>query len=533
MLFLTFDSHHDGLVLSTIRFTRDAISTNTPLPFNQYGPAWSIFGTLTTFVVPFEYLMLSLRLLTLSIYALTAFLIYKYSKQFMSQRVAILSLSIYLVAQPFVSTYQSGFMSWPSTYVSPILLFLLFAFASLEKRNSLLARYRLYAWITFLLLFLIFTRLQVGLLSLAFALLFTLIYLPKIDFFRFFITLLSLTTFTLLVMSKFELFKFALKDGFNYGIFHAASDLPFTIPTLSLLGAIGWGIIYLFLWKIQDLRISFSLLYSLSALVLIIFVIGIYLVFRDRNLNFFGFTSMFQRRLWVSLFICAAALCIYIFLRFLMIFFIKREKPEPVYLSLIVFSLIGFTQSYPLFDQMHVWWGSVPLILVIARNILRISFFSTPGFRSPLIITLCFFLILNTVLVLQSITREEIAFKSLGVNNLRDRPNVVQTYEMVSSLIKENIPEGATVQNLCPDANVFLTENIYRSTSYLPVYWSNFALTPYMKESLKSQPGSFIMDCLGAVNSTPELFEISNKNLTLVAELNDGFARNWQIYFYR
>ncbi len=531
MLFITFDSHHDGLILSTIRLTRDALSTNTPLPFNQYGPAWSIFGALITFLVPFEYLMLSLRLITLLLYVLTALLIYKYAKQVMNQRVATLSLCIYLVAQPFVSTYQSGFMSWPSAYVSPILLLLLFAVAGIEKDYSSVPKYLRYSWITFLILFLTFTRLQVGLLSLVFVLLFTLLYLPKSDFLRFFMTLFSVSIFAFLIMARSELFRFALEDGFNYGIFHAASDLPFTLPTLSLLGAIGWGIIYLYLWKHKNLAIaSFR---NIIPLVSIIFAVGIFLIITRRNLNFFGFTSTFQRRLWVSLFIFAAALCVWIFLKFLMNFVLKREKPEPIYFSLIAFSIIGFTQSYPLFDQMHVWWGSVPLILVIARSVERISFSSASGVRFHLKILLCFSLILNSVLVFQSLTRELVTFESSGLIHLRDQPNIVQRYDKVSLFINNNIPEGAMVQNLCPDANIFLTEKKFKNISYLSVYWTNFASTPYMKDALKSQPGSFILDCVGAVGSTPEYFQLIDGNLTQVAQFNDDLSRMWQLYYYR
>jgi hypothetical protein len=88
--FLGFDSHHDGLILTTVHQLHDSIRDGGPWPFNQYGPFWVLPFTLATYPLPPEWVFPSIRIMTVGFYLLTGSLIYK--------SVKIISFSSRLIA---------------------------------------------------------------------------------------------------------------------------------------------------------------------------------------------------------------------------------------------------------------------------------------------------------------------------------------------------------------------------------------------------------------------------------------------------
>jgi hypothetical protein len=235
----------------------------------------------------------------------------------------------------------------------------------------------------------------------------------------------------------------------------------------------------------------------------------------------------------VALFIAAAGITVYKLCLTAIRWGLKGKKPERLHISLALMSLIGFTQSFPLFDQMHVWWGAVPLVLLVSIPLEAIYVSVTSSLLSRSIALLALLLSLNASLLIQSLGRESLDFDSKGLGLLRDQPAVVANYDRINDFVIRYIPERSMVQNICPDANVFLTDQEYRSSSHLTVFWQNFSDTQYMDSALKSKPGSYILDCTGFVKSAPEVFGISIKRITRVSEMKDIHGRHWSIYFYR
>jgi hypothetical protein len=182
---------------------------------------------------------------------------------------------------------------------------------------------------------------------------------------------------------------------------------------------------------------------------------------------------------------------------------------------------------------MHVWWGAVPLVLLVSIPLEAIYVSVTSSLLSRSIALLALLLSLNASLLIQSLGRESLDFDSKGLGLLRDQPAVVANYDRINDFVIRYIPERSMVQNICPDANVFLTDQEYRSSSHLTVFWQNFSDTQYMDSALKSKPGSYILDCTGFVKSAPEVFGISIKRITRVSEMKDIHGRHWSIYFYR
>lgn len=58
-IFFGFDVHHDGLSLSTLILTKEALLGSGPYPFNQYGPAWTIPYLPISLLIPIESLYLA------------------------------------------------------------------------------------------------------------------------------------------------------------------------------------------------------------------------------------------------------------------------------------------------------------------------------------------------------------------------------------------------------------------------------------------------------------------------------------------
>jgi hypothetical protein len=534
MLFITFDAHHDGLVLATIRMTRNSLESGMPLPFNQYGPSWSLLFTFFTWFSPFQYLMISLRVLTLVVYLMTGYLIFYISKKFFSQRTAYLATLIFALSQPFTSIYQSGFMSWPSIFASPFILLLIFFInrrtLAVNESNKLLFD----SSIVILLILLIFSRAQVGLLALVFVVAYFLIYLKIKDLAVFGFLFLITTVILVLTSLNIELFKYSFLDTFSYGALKASRGLGFSTPVMSIIGAFLWLILFYLLKRRGTIGFEFERkLLPVLALGFFTFVVMVMLLADRQNLELFGLFSTLQRRLWVSLFLFSFSLIAIVFLKKVYRILLKDASLDDRKFLVFGFSIVGFAQIYPLFDQMHSWWGAAPLVISMAYYLdVYFSKSRVIVFHTTLVLcTLALFF--NVGLSLASLDRSRSAFPSEQLTFIQDSPEIQQSFSSTNDFLRENLPAGSTVQNLCPDANVFLLPENFASTTYLTVFWNNFENTPHIAPQLKSYENTYIVDCLGIVKSDPELFGISPSSISLISKYLDAQKRIWNIYLYQ
>ena len=67
LIFIGFDSHHDGLILTTVNMIHDSIRNRGEWPFNQYGPFWAIPFVLFTYFLPNALVFTTLRIIMLSV----------------------------------------------------------------------------------------------------------------------------------------------------------------------------------------------------------------------------------------------------------------------------------------------------------------------------------------------------------------------------------------------------------------------------------------------------------------------------------
>lgn len=533
MLFITFDPHHDGLILSTVRLTRQSLLTGAPLPFNQYGPAWSILDTIFTWFVPFSQLMLSLRLLTFLLYLLTGFLLFNIGRRIYSVKTGYIAVLLFVISQPFVSTYQSGFMSWPSAYAPPLLLSITHLWLKRDQNKEHESTSLLDTGIAVLAILLIFTRAQVGLLATAFLTFLYFYYLGRKALIKFLSIYSCLVSIVLCCSIVFPMFGNAINDEFIYGAMHASAELGFKIPYFSILGASGWLLGFYLLLRVKIKKFNFGTK-SLILFTLVIALIGV-LIFKiaeQRELSYFGLFSTLQRRFWVSLFLACMLVGL---IKFRGIFknrrFVLRNFSR--YEVLIVgFSLVGYSQTYPLFDQMHSWWGSVPLVLLIANLLINtLDNMKITGLRVGSLI-IAFLMVLNLGLAGASIYKPRDPLLSSQLSLIYESPEISKSFTRISSFLNREIPAGARVQNLCTDAHVFLLPKELNSSTYLTVHWNNFRDTPHMKKLLPVRMDTYIVDCLGLVASNTKYLKIDSKSLELRSIYNDLSGRKWRIYYY-
>ena len=80
LLFLNFDSHHDGLMLTTINSLRAALTGGQDWPFNQYGSFWAFPYVMFSYLFPSSMTFFSMRLLAVLCYLLSGYLLFRLAK---------------------------------------------------------------------------------------------------------------------------------------------------------------------------------------------------------------------------------------------------------------------------------------------------------------------------------------------------------------------------------------------------------------------------------------------------------------------
>jgi hypothetical protein len=532
-IFLTFDSHHDGLILSTVRLTKESLASGTTLPFNQYGPGWSILEALITWPIPFKYLMLTLRLLTLAIYALTGFLLFIVGRKVYSELTGLIAVFIYFLSQPFVSTYKSGFMSWPSVYASPAILLIIYLWLIRIEGHNKQKHTVIDICISSIAFFLLLTRAQIGILAIAFL---SFLYLRKFGkqhllIFCSFLTILITLAVSATMLSP--IFSYSLKDEFIYGALHASSDLGFRIPIFSLIGASAWLVSFFVIKRMILSGFTLTKRYFIYLAVVFSTIILLFVkISENRNLDSFSLMSTIQRRFWVSLFLGFILLSLFQIMVLLRISRVGTTRNHEMDILILGFSLVAYSQTYPLFDQMHSWWGACPVILIIANEVTKKLTNSEVKFAKLLSIGALTLLSLNLALILDSTTSSRTKLPATQLAFIYENSANASLVRGVSDFLSSNISEGTKVQNLCSDANVFLLDKKMKTSTHLTVFWDNFPETPYMNGVISVSDNTYIVDCLGLVEKKSKFLKIVEAKIHKQASYKDPLGRNWVVYKY-
>ena len=551
LAFIGFDAHHDGLILTTVHLTRDAIQSGSPWPFNQYGPAWVLIYSAITWPLQSEWLFLGLRIVTILSYIITGLLIWKIASRFMSNQGAFMTMLVFFFCQPFVSNLGSDLVPWPSAIVMPIvagMTLLSFRIIDFENANfiGVAAPFINGIFVTIV----IFSRVQVGFAFLIIGIGLCLFAGKRI-----------LTSFLLgFFFGTFILFLFLLKNGFLldslrdefvFGASYLSGDRSsYPKPLITFLG-VAIFLVLLFLDKnfaniyskclavIRFKKVVFFCLTTLLFLIAFAKLLQIY--------SFLELTTIASRRIWISYFL---AIIIYSTVRSITQTYSAFKQNHSIRSGLnarnllVVLSIAAQSQIFPLFDQMHFWWGSIPaviLVCIVTREKLIESGILTNLVPRKLFIVavlpLCILLGLSPWL--NQISQTRTSFNINIAKKLYTEPELARQEEDLQKFFSTFISQGDRVLNLCENANVFFVNKSFKPASRIFVLWSNIASDDSMvQELIKSRPTKVVTCSMNRILNLQKKLEITQEKIVnqavkdpyISAQFTQGPNLAWTIY---
>ena len=504
--FFNFDEHHDGLILSTIRLGKTALIEGGDYPFNQYGPFWTIPFLVISLIIPEGFLFLGIRCLTVISYFASAYILYKISRLFLNQKHSKVVIILFLGSQPFVSDYGSSLVPWPSGIIMPFILTMsYFSILQVVKTNTRLNLSRLPIYVGFSLPLIILTRLQVGILFMMVSILALAFSDQKNKYLKFSLGFASSATLIIIYLLQFGWIGDAFYDQIIFGSTYLSADKStFPKPIFTIAGVAFFSLILLLgptaLKNMDNIRprtvVFFYLAVSASTLVALFYLIN------GRSISLLSSLVVMTRRFWITsalaslLFLCLIALITR--LKSNQETKIWGRKPIEVVL-LLLFAISFQSQTYPLFDQMHFWWGS-PLTFLVMVIVWKESFenkFSGLASKSSLTAV-------GVVLLLISVLIPWSAQLSSPKNKLpKEIGQLVYTTQQAAQyqrdlqrFFQKNIEQGARVLNLCDDTNVYFQNNQYVPASRIFVFWGEqMSHAPAIIKSFKESNPEFVVTC--------------------------------------
>lgn len=491
----SFDSHHDGLVLTTLNMTKRAIENGGPLPFNQYGPFWAL--TYSYLLLPFNdslTLILS-RVITMLIYIMVAWYLKRFSRLIDVEFLGTISVVLFVVTQPWSSGSIVTFLAWPSALAMLLLIILTHATVQIDKGLNVFTNAYVAGCASTAL---IFTRFQIGVMALMTAGIVLLVVIRKGNvLFRFLAAFLFSQFAVVSYLIRNQWLEDFYHDDVLYGFTYIQDKYslnPFPKYTI-ILTVISFLCLLIFGRFIG--RIDLGQFDKIKFLNVLPLISGTLIV----SVAFLNFPTMLRnfllvsRKMWVAVFL---SYTIFIALSLMISIFkglhlTKLQKQEFI---LLVFGLVGLVQIYPQFDPVHFWWGSVPLVIALSiRLSILLSKYGLPV-RSAAIAIIGVFgflaLLIPTIKVYESLS-SSIASNEVSVIRISQDTSIKE--EELQEFFKENMVINSPVLNLCHNSNVFFSENFAISASRYFLYWPPFISNSLINsEILRARP-RYIVTC--------------------------------------
>jgi hypothetical protein len=511
IIFIGFDSHHDGLILTNVNLLKDSLQNNGDWPFNQYGPFWIIPYSLITYFLPSNLVYLALRVITVGLYFLTSYLIFLCAKTISTRRLAYISVLTFFFSQPFLTNYGTDLVPWPSAVVMPITA-LIFLFMieiykeSLSKTNLAIKS----VVIGMLLSAVLFSRVQIGL-SLLVSIIFFMGFNRK--FKSMYLIIIGFSALTLIILF-FLMWRGwlndALSDQYVFGSIYLRGDTSsYPFPIFTMIGTIVF-LVLIAIGPILSKTLSKKNTFIPFAVISFCAVALIYLLFKDsRNLSMINTGVVILRRFWISYFLAIIIFSIFEQAKKSYVNF-KENKifDENLILRncLVMISFISELQIFPLYDQMHFWWGSVPAVILVIL-ISKERFFENNLVRQLNGKITNYLIIFFTILTIIPLTvHYNISYNKMPTN-ISKYIYVPQKQSLdevkLQQFFNSNLVENSRILNLCSDANVFFNNGNYKSSSRIYVVWLSMSEVNTMYDSLSYSKPDFVVTC--SLNRIPSL----------------------------
>ena len=515
------DSHHDGLVITTIIQTKSALFDGGEAPFNQYGPFWSVTYTLLSLPFSSESTLIVSRFITLTIYILTAICLYKTTQRLNSFGLWPIVIVLLLLTQPWTTGFGTTFLAWPSALSSFLLSLITYQIViAMEKVQS----ERESAIIGLLICFLIFTRLQIGIAALFLTIVFHLLNRRHKDHLVFWISFMVSLSGTIGLLVSKGWFQGYLFDSIEFSLTYVQDK--YSVNPVPLF-TISFALIVLTLIVVFDRRsidLQPKVHKAIPSYIYVVLGVSTFLIAVATLVfpNFQNFIILAVRRFWIGGLLGVG------FFGMIKIFVKSKQKSDrhttQMQIWLLLYGAVGMVQLYPLFDQVHFWWGLAPLIIPIAALILEQI--KGLGIDSRKFLFACLLSIGIVSVVVPSIQRissdREIypggLVKSVWIS---PESNSVQT--RLQAFFSTSINNGSHVLNLCHNSDIFFDTNFARSSSRYFIYWPTFIGVAKIDADLRGSNPDAIVTC--SQTQVPLATQVTiESQLRIIGEL--GFDAN-------
>ena len=502
--FVGFHPHHDGLMLSTITLTRDAIIQRREFPFNQYGPFWVLVYALPATLFKVKYAFILSRVITVLLYLFSAFLLIRIARNFQLKNLG--AIAIFLAG--ITHTFGLEPLPWPSSIAIPLILSITYLFLSSIRFSGVRSRFQIFASGA-ITVALIFTRAQVGFATLLVSMC-LLVYFRR-ELIRWYLAgVISFLSGFMALLASLGWLGQSFTDEFVFGFSFIQSDIADKPkPFYTII----FTIIFLLCFIFTDLRVREKYLKS-SQIKDSLFILSLVLGTSALSINYLvglksGLTSsqVIVHRLWVS-FLLAGVIYALLISTTKVLSARKNLIPLPereiLFLITSCFAVVAEIQIYPLFDPMHAWWAAFPAVLVISI-ILRERFLQLNHTKYSINLTKILILSLVILTSLPFIQGSSRGFRSLSSADMTGvylpQSNVDQ-YQETRNFFTSHIDSGDRVLNLCPDSDVFFIANFASPASRVFIYWDAMFNVKDLMDSLKySNPDKIVLCSTGVLKN--------------------------------
>jgi hypothetical protein len=546
LTFLNFDTHHDGLIVQTVINLKEALSVHGEWPFNQYGSFWIFIFTWGTWPLSNSTILIGIRVITIISYWLAGFLLLKIARQFLSETASRLAVVYFFLSQPFFGGWNSSFLPWPSALAIPILLAGIFIvlqriyFAQKSKQLSLMDLTKL-ALAGALFAMLYGTRIQIGILG----------SLTTLIFLQIGLGVKASSSFAvgnILVTLAWSLYLFSngwLSDSLVDSIqlastFLSGEHIPYPKPVATAILSIFMAVCVVIVLKLGNSSIRKMVFFSIPVLIPALFlgVRKLRGVQNGKN-DVTNYIALIHRKLMAGFLFATLLIVVFVITMRMISALRQRSKfPELKWLYLTFLSIIAAFQAWPFFDQMHIWWGSIPGVILIVHLISKVGnrFNLTIAFANMSALGILLIMLIPLLAQLSQDRKELLSYNQKHVYGFPIYEN--QNLEL-TKFFESSIPRGSEVLNLCPNAEPFFVDLAYVQVSRFPVYWMTFSRFPNVqKEFIENNP-AYIVTCKNLYYPSDATVEYREMQKSVIEDHALGYqelahySRNdfdWEIY---
>jgi hypothetical protein len=502
LTFLNFDTHHDGLIVQTVINLKSVLTSQGLWPYNQYGSFWIFIFTWGTWPLPSDSILVGIRLITIIAYWLAGFLLYKLAREFLNETPSHWVVIYFFLSHPFFGGWNSSFLPWPSAIAMPIFLATILIVVRKLDSSQKNKHLTIFDFITLataggLLAMLYGTRLQIGILGSLLALIFLQLGLGiKAS--------LSFVAGNVLTTAVWSLYLFSngwLSDSLVDSIklastFLSGEHIAYPQPTATLALSLFLSIVVVALLKLRN-NLMIRIAVILSPLLVPIAILGIRKLRNVQNgqNDVINYVALLHRKLMAG-FLFATLILASVFIAMRLYSTLRSREPSPslkwVFISLS--SIVASFQAWPFFDQMHIWWGSVPGVLLIVHLISKVG---TKFNFSQSVANLIGFVILIVMLVplFAQFAEDRKQLVSFRQNHVYGLTSYEDENVKLAKFFESSMPRGSKVLNLCPNADPFFVDLDYVQVSRFPVYWMTFSRFPEVQSEFFDNDPEFIVTC--------------------------------------